>query len=421
MLDTLWAALAAQLQNQIVAGGLALGLAGVLIAALRHLPALLWSQIKRFFVATAVIDSRNDIFNAYVNWLNDLPFGRKSRLFTVVQAPADALETVGELPRLVFSPAPGLHIFWHDGHLMWIEREIAMNLQVVETMRISMLFARRARLEAMLADVIERAHARLAGRTQLYTVDQWATGWRLTDAKPRRRLDSLVLAPGIRETIVADIRQFFSRRAWYAEMGIPWRRGYLLHGPPGTGKTSLAFALAGELELALCALSLLNPKLSDAGLSELLQRTPARSLILIEDVDAFFTERDKQDDRIEISFSGLLNALDGVAAQEGRIVVLTTNHKERLDPALIRPGRIDVPIEIGRSGPHEVAALFLRFHPEAQAHAERIRQAWQGQWIAPATVQQVLLAETQPEAAAMRLIERAQQPPATRAAEVRVG
>ncbi|MCS6997254.1 MAG: AAA family ATPase [Casimicrobiaceae bacterium] len=409
MLDGLWAALQAQLQNQIVAGGLALGLAGILVAALRHLPAFLWSQVKRFFVATAVIDSRNDIFNAYVNWLNELPFGKKSRLFTVVQAPADALDAVGDLPRLVFSPAPGLHIFWHDGHVMWIEREIAMNLQVVETMRISMLFARRARLEAMLADVIQRAHERLAGRTQLYVPDQWGTGWRLADAKPRRRLDSLVLAPGLREQLVADIRQFFDRRAWYAQMGIPWRRGYLFYGPPGTGKTSLAFALAGELELALCTLSLTNPKLSDASLSELLQRSPARSLILIEDVDAFFREREKSDERVEVSFSGVLNALDGVAAQEGRIVVLTTNHKERLDPALIRPGRIDVALEIGLSGPEEVAALFRRFHPQEEALVERVRSAWQGRAIAPSAVQQVLLAHSAAEEAARVLIMRAAQ------------
>ncbi len=212
MFDAFLDAIRQQLQNQIVAGGVALGIAGIFVAALRHLPAFLWSQIKRLFVATAVIDSRNDIFTAYVNWLNELPFGKKSRLFTVVQAPADALDIVGDLPRLVFSPAPGLHIFWHEHRVMWIEREISMNLQVVETMRISILFARRARLEAMLADVLDKAHARMAGKTQLYTIDQWGSGWRLADAKPRRRLDSIVLEHGIRERLIEDIERFFARR-----------------------------------------------------------------------------------------------------------------------------------------------------------------------------------------------------------------
>ena len=409
MLTSFFETLQSQLQNQVVAGGVALALAGILITALRKVPGLLWSQLQRLVIVTAVIDSRNDIFNAYVNWLNDLPFGRKSRLFTVVQAPSDAVETAESLardglPRLLFSPAPGTHLFWHDGHVMWIERQISMNLQVIETMRVSMLFARRARLEAMLQDVLERANDRHAGRTQLFTVDQWGTAWRLADAKPRRKLESVVLAGNIREQLVLDIEQFFTRRTWYGEMGIPWRRGYLFYGPPGTGKTSLAFALAGELQLSLCTLSLTNNNLDDQGISDLLQRTPAKSLILIEDVDAFFVAREKQDARINVSFSGLLNAIDGVAAQEGRIVVLTTNRREALDPALIRPGRIDSVLEIGLASAPQIRALFLRFHPAEMAAADTLAAALGDKQMSPASVQQVLLAHPDPREASSVLL-----------------
>jgi chaperone BCS1 len=409
MLTSFFETLQSQLQNQVVAGGVALALAGILITALRKVPGLLWSQLQRLVIVTAVIDSRNDIFNAYVNWLNDLPFGRKSRLFTVVQAPSDAVETAESLardglPRLLFSPAPGTHLFWHDGHVMWIERQISMNLQVIETMRVSMLFARRARLEAMLQDVLERANDRHAGRTQLFTVDQWGTAWRLADAKPRRKLESVVLAGNIREQLVLDIEQFFTRRTWYGEMGIPWRRGYLFYGPPGTGKTSLAFALAGELQLSLCTLSLTNNNLDDQGISDLLQRTPAKSLILIEDVDAFFVAREKQDARINVSFSGLLNAIDGVAAQEGRIVVLTTNRREVLDAALIRPGRIDMVLEIGLAAAPQIRALFLRFHPNQIAMADTLAAALGDKQMSPASVQQVLLAHPDPREASSVLL-----------------
>jgi chaperone BCS1 len=175
-------------------------------------------------------------------------------------------------------------------------------------------------------------------------------------------------------------------------LGIPWRRGYLLHGPPGTGKTSVAYALAGELQLKLCTLSLTNPKLNDHSIADLLQRTPPRSLILIEDIDAFFNAREKQDARIEVSFSGLLNALDGVAAQEGRIIVLTTNHRERLDPALIRPGRIDVAVELGNATADQVRRLFLRFFPQDQAMAEALAASYPDGRLSPAQVQQSLLA-----------------------------
>ena len=403
--DALWQTIETQLQSQIVSGGLVLGLAGVLVASLRKLPGLVWGHLKRAFVVTAVIDSRSDLFHACVAWLNDLPYGRRSRLFAVIQ---DHRESAGEddsegLPRLLYSPAPGFHLFWHGGRPMWIQRDITVNLQVIETLRISALFARRKLLERILEEVIRKAHARIADHTQLYAADKWGEAWNLADSRPRRGIDSVVLDGDLRERLLADIDQFFGRRQWYAELGIPWRRGYLLYGPPGTGKTSLAYALAGERHLKLCALSLTNPKLNDQTIADLLQKAPPRSMILIEDIDAFFHARDKQDQRIEVSFSGLLNALDGVAAQEGRIVILTTNHFERLDPALIRPGRIDLALEIGNAGREQLRTLFLRFHPGEGAIAEELAAAYAPGSLSPARIQQVLLEVDAPAAVAARI------------------
>jgi chaperone BCS1 len=387
-------ALRAQLANQVVAGAIALGLVGVLAAALRKVPGALWSQAQRLFVVTATLDSRNDLFPAFVAWMDEQRFGRRSRWFSVVQAPpavaGDDSET-DDAPPLQYSPAPGFHLFWYRGHLMWLHRDIAMNLQVVETIRLGALFAGRRVMEELMEGVVRHAGARRAHRLSLYTIDRWGEQWHLADTKPRRSLDSVVLDEGVARRLHDDIHEFFDRRDWYAQLGIPWRRGYLLHGPPGTGKTSVAYALAGELRLKLCTLSLTNPKLNDHTLSDLLQRTPPRSLILIEDIDAFFKARDKQDARIEVSFSGLLNALDGVAAQEGRIVVLTTNHRERLDPALIRPGRIDVEVELGNASAGQIQGLLLRFHPEAGERAARLARDYPPGVLSPAQVQQILI------------------------------
>jgi chaperone BCS1 len=397
-------AIQAQLGNQVVAGAVALGLIGVVAASLRRLPGALWSQAQRLVVVTATLDSRNELFEAFIGWLDDQRLGQHSRWFTVIQAkPAVEEDEDSDTPPLQFSPAPGLHFFWYRGHLMWLKREIAMNLQVVETVHLSALFARRQMLQDLLQGVVAHAGARRAHRLPLYTVDRWGEQWHLSDAKPRRPLDSVVLDAGAAQTLHEDIRQFFGRRDWYARMGIPWRRGYLLYGPPGTGKTSVAYALAGELHLKLCTLSLTNPKLNDHSMADLLQRTPPRSLILIEDIDAFFTARQKQDARIEVSFSGLLNALDGVAAQEGRIVVLTTNHREGLDAALIRPGRIDVAVELGNASPAQLRTLFLRFFPQAAAQADAAVAAYAPGRLSPAQVQQALLAAGDADDAVRRL------------------
>jgi len=161
------------------------------------------------------------------------------------------------------------------------------------------------------------------------------------------------------EDLLADCRRFLQSEAWYGERGIPYRRGYLLHGPPGTGKTSLVAAVASELRLPIYVASLASPRLSDDNFAQALASAAPQCLLLLEDVDAAFIRRDRPAHARDeagaagdrgggggggggLTFSGLLNAIDGVAAQEGRMLFLTTNYPEALDPALIRPGRVDV-------------------------------------------------------------------------------
>lgn len=189
------------------------------------------------------------------------------------------------------------------------------------------------------------------------------------------------------------------RPTGYVTRGIPWRRGYLLHGAPGTGKTSLVRALASELGLDLCIVNLTSSRLGDDGLATLMASAPPQAILLMEDIDAIFVGREKADAAPGLSFSGLLNAIDGVYAQEGRILVMTTNHKERLDPALIRPGRIDRHFEIGLAGEAEAVAMARAFYPDDPEMAPAVAKALAGRRITPAALQACLLAvESRPSA-----------------------
>lgn len=112
--------------------------------------------------------------------------------------------------------------------------------------------------------------------------------------------------------------------------------GYLLHGPPGCGKSSYITALAGELGFSICVLNLSERGLSDDRLNHLLSVAPQQTIILLEDVDAAFVSREdtaQQKAAYEglnrVTFSGLLNCLDGVASTEARIMFMTTNYLER--------------------------------------------------------------------------------------------
>ena len=221
---------------------------------------------------------------------------------------------------------------------------------------------------SVVTSLLDAAKAYAANRESNKTVLYHSAGSRwIRVAEPRRRrpLSSVILDDQRQEALLKDARDFLQSAEWYHEMGIPYRRGYLLHGPPGCGKSSLVLALAGELSMAICVLCLSHHSLDDESLTQLLNASPKKCVLLLEDIDRAFHKESR------VTMSGLLNALDGVAAQEGRILFLTTNHVEKLSPALIRPGRVDVRAYIGYATQNQIRSLFLRFFPNEELLAEK--------------------------------------------------
>lgn len=207
------------------------------------------------------------------------------------------------------------------------------------------------------------------GKTVIYEAktDNWEP---FGEPRRRRHFESVILDKGIGERIYADVTEFLNSREWYSQRGVPYRRGYLLHGPPGCGKTSYIMALAGKLGYDICQLNLSNSALVDDRLNYLLNVTPPQVITVIEDIDAAFSSREDIDMNRSayqglgrLTLSGLLNVLDGVASSEERIIFMTTNYPERLDPALTRPGRVDMQVYIGYASDEQLAKAFNRFYP----------------------------------------------------------
>ncbi len=376
-----------------------LALVGALVFWLRGLPELLFGWCRQFLVTTLTIDSRDEfLFAALVEYMNQQQALSNINQFTArtvrggsaYQSLEDEMR-MGMRPRAYLSPGEGLHFFKLKDRWVWMRRELQMGMAVIERISLSHWGRERQMLQAFLDEAIAARVAREIDKVAVYVPNPFHGGdWVRTRLGNNRPLSSVVLKIGQSEAILGDIQEFFASQPRYVELGIPWRRGYLLHGPPGTGKTSLVTALASELHLNVCALSLASPVVSDEKIYALLAGIPVRSLLLIEDVDAFFDQRRQASEQVKLSFSGFLNALDGVASQEGTILFMTSNHPERLDPALVRAGRIDQKFELGNCDEDQLKRLFLKFFKDETAASEFARR-YADQELSAATVQARLM------------------------------
>jgi mitochondrial chaperone BCS1 len=223
--------------------------------------------------------------------------------------------------------------------------------------------------------------------------DRYAS-WSRPQTKLARPISSVDLDEGQKEMIVNDIEEYLApeTKQWYQKLGIPYRRGYLFHGPPGTGKSSLAMALAGHFKLDIHVLSLLDKNMNDYTLNRLMKSMSGKPLVLLEDIDSAGVGRefgdeddDDSDDESDngwghnkpktsnVTLSGLLNAIDGVGAPEGQVLVMTTNHLEVLDDALVRAGRVDIKVKLDWSSKSQMRDIFLRMYGQNFRRGSRLR------------------------------------------------
>ena len=182
--------------------------------------------------------------------------------------------------------------------------------------------------------------------------------WSKINKLPKRELKTIYLNKVIKDDIYNDILNFFESENIYNEYGIPYKRTYLFEGIPGSGKTSFIFSLASEFNLNISIFNF-SPDIDDTIFIRALNTINENTLLLIEDIDCIFTNR--ENNKSNISFSGILNTLDGVSRRHKLITFITTNYKNKIDEAFIRPGRIDYILNFDYACKEQIKMMFNNF------------------------------------------------------------
>lgn len=400
------------LVKNIFSGGLGMGtgaisdtvklvVIGGTVETARRVASSSWNSFVDSFFLTAHFTQMDSPYEWIMHWLSQQPAWGRSREFdittrSVKKGSANAGDfgdddedqdevalTHGRKKNMIaFMPAQDTtHTIYYRGHWLRITRsKRTTDWGTYQEVKISVVARNNTVIKQLVLEAKKMYEKDAEHRIHVFIPDQWGS-WRWNGSRQKRPMESIVLEANVKDMIVADCKDFIASEDWYAERGIPYRRGYLLYGVPGSGKTSLIHALAGELGLDIYALSLAAKGMSDNTLTQLMGHLPTRCIVLLEDLDASFTHsttRDKkstgvptvptssqstESDGSSLTLSGLLNAIDGVTAPEGRILFATTNHIDRLDEALRRPGRMDVWINFKYATQWQAEGIFKRFFP----------------------------------------------------------
>ncbi|KAL6283466.1 hypothetical protein ACE6H2_014395 [Prunus campanulata] len=206
---------------------------------------------------------------------------------------------------------------------------------------------------------------------KLCTIDQYECyGTQEVNLNHPMTFEQLAMDMEIKKVLLDDLNNFKNGKEFYRRIGKAWKRGYLLYGPPGTGKSSLIAAIANHLNYDIYELELADVG-SNSDLKRRLLAMPDQSILVIEDIDCTINLQNRETEneapstgKNQVTLSGLLNLIDGLwsCCTDERIIIFTTNHKEKLDPALVRPGRMDMHINMSYCTLSAFKQLAFNYH-----------------------------------------------------------
>lgn len=347
---------------------------------LRAIPLRLWFWLVGQTTMTITVKDDDAAFVWVKEWFLEQKFITRIRSVD--------LDTTLRREQTALIPAEGRHWFWYRGRPFRVDSHRSEDKRGWSSTRTEWLIFRtcgrkQSFLKKFVADIVACHERSVALSSSLYIRDD--DYWMRVEGYTPRSLDSVILKAGEKECLVQDIEKFKGAQERYRKLGVPYHRGYLFYGPPGSGKTSIVSALAGHFGISIYAVNLTD--FNDKSLLKAINDVPAKSLILFEDIDCMKTGKARPDeegaakeaangsteaqDRLGVTLSGLLNVLDGFSAPENMLFVMTTNKIDALDRALLRPGRIDYRLFFGDVLEEQKIELYRRFFPNTSESEAR--------------------------------------------------
>ena len=325
-----------ELFNQIFTGTTLLALFTYLGYQLRAFPTTIYAQIRKRLIYSAHIEERDGLFTYFEIWLAKYHEGyfKNVKALLTYDPQKFKLKHYTDIFLLKYK---GKRLMVTKGRTKF-ENASDIRNAFYNDFTVEGWFAKK-KIAELLNEVIEYNESINEERQIIYTNDHLGD-WKPFGEIHGKSIKNIIIKE--KQEIVNNIKDFISKEEWYLKRGLSYKRGYLFYGPPGNGKTSLCLALAKHFNRNIYFLNQ-NDLEKDSSLFASFDNLHNYSILVIEDIDAIFGTRENKS---KVSFSALLNCTDGAFSKHGLIIIMTTNHPEKIDPALIREGRIDIKIRI---------------------------------------------------------------------------